>query len=120
MAITKKLVVAVAAIGGLLAGSGVIAPLEGRAQAGPAITITSEGGNYLYSPDQLEAKVGEAITVTNNDTRGVHSVTARDRSFNVDVPPKGSVTLTVSKPGMYPYYCTYHTDTHNAASINVS
>ena len=118
MIASKKLIIAVAAIGGLFAGLGTIAPVE--AQAGPTITITNEAGNYLYSPDQLEAKAGEAITVTNNDTRGVHSVTARDRSFNVDVPPKGSVTLTVSKPGMYPYYCTYHTDTHNAASINVS
>jgi len=118
MVITKKLIVAVIAVGGLLAGLGTITPVE--AQTGPTITITNEAGNYLYSPEALEAKVGEAITVTNNDTRGVHSVTARDRSFNVDVPPKGSVTMTVSKPGNYPYYCTYHTDTHNAASINVS
>lgn len=118
MSITAKLVVAIASIAGLTVGLGTIAPVE--AQTGPTITITNEAGNYLYSPDQLEAKVGEAITVTNNDTRGVHSVTARDRSFNVDVPPKGSVTMTVSKPGMYPYYCTYHTDTHNAASINVT
>ena len=116
--ITRKLIVAVAAIGGLFAGFGTIAPVE--AQAGPTITITNQAGNYLYEPAQLDVAAGQAITVTNNDTRGVHSVTAKDRSFNVDVPPKGSVTLTVSQPGMYPYYCTYHTDTHNAASINVS
>jgi plastocyanin len=50
----------------------------------------------------------------------VHSVTAKDRSFSVDVPPKSSVTLTVSKAGNYDYKCEYHPDAHNPASLNVS
>ena len=118
MSVTAKLMVAVAAIGGLFAGFGTVTPVE--AQTAPTITITSEGGSYLYSPAQLDATAGQAITVTNNDARGVHSVTAQDRSFGVDVPPKSSVTLTIAKPGLYPYYCQYHSDSHNAASINVS
>lgn len=91
-------------------------------EANPTITITNEGGSppYIYSPTELEAKVGQTITVTNNDPNGVHTVTAKDRSFSVDVPPQGSATFTVSAPGNYPYYCTYHTDSHNAASLNVT
>jgi plastocyanin len=58
--------------------------------------------------------------VTNNDPSAVHTVTAKDKSFSVDVPPKSSATLTVSKPGNYPYYCTYHPTDHTAASITVS
>ena len=50
----------------------------------------------------------------------MHSVTAKDRSFSVDVPPQSSVTLTVAKAGTYPYFCQYHSETHNAASITVS
>lgn len=87
---------------------------------GPTITITNDGTNYVYSPAELAAAAGQPITITNNDANGVHSVTAKDRSFNVDVPPQSSVTLTVSEAGSYPYYCQYHTDAHNTASITVS
>ncbi len=125
---TTKLTVAVASVAGLvLTAFGIVSPVGARAtgafnvdQANPTITINNEGATYVYSPDQLVAKVGQAITVTNNDSSGVHTVTAQDRSFSVDVPPKSSVTLTVSEPGTYPYYCQYHPDTHNAASITVS
>ena len=119
---TKQLSVVVAATAGLLlAAVGILSPVEaGADQASPTITITNEGASYVFSPDQLEAKVGQAITVTNNDPSGVHSVTAKDQSFSVDVPPKKTMTFTVAKAGAYPYYCQYHTDNHNAASITVS
>ena len=128
MSATKKLAVAVAAIAGLFfTAFGNVSHGEARAnpafdvdQANPTITITNDGVNYVYSPAQLDAKVGQAITVTNKDPNGVHSVTAKDHSFSVDVPPQTSVTLKVSKAGTYPYYCQYHTDAHNAASLNVS
>lgn len=125
-----KLAVAIAAIAGLsFTAIGIVSHDEARAtpafnvqQASPTITITNDGGDppYIYSPTQLEAKVGQAITITNKDQNAVHAVTAKDGSFSVDVPPNSSVTLTVSKAGNYPYYCTYHTDAHNAASLNVS
>ena len=124
---TKLAAVAVAA----LALTAVTATSHDQAQATPAfnvqessptITITNEGGSpaYVYRPAQVEAKAGQAITVTNDDPHGVHTVTAKDNSFSVDVPPKSSVTLKVAQPGNYPYYCTYHPTDHNAASINVS
>ena len=90
-------------------------------QASPTITIAYGSITpYTFEPAALDAKVGQPITVTNNDPNGVHSVTANDQTFSVDVPPKSSVTLTVQKAGSYPYHCTYHADEHNPASINVS
>jgi plastocyanin len=93
-------------------------------EAGSTITIGTDSADpkytYTFAPAQLDAKVGQAITVTNEDPNGVHSVTAQDKSFNVDVPPKGSVTFKVTKAGSFPYYCQYHSDQHNPASINVS
>jgi plastocyanin len=105
-----------------IAGLSFSAPAVSAQEANPTITIDNTGGDppYAFSPAQLDAKVGQAITVTNNDSNGVHSVTAKDRSFSVDVPPKTSVTFTVSKAGNYPYHCEYHTDAHNQASLNVS
>jgi plastocyanin len=89
-------------------------------QGGPTITINSGSDTpFAFEPAALDAKAGQSITVTNNAS-GVHSVTANDQTFSVDVPPKSSVTLTVDKAGAYPYHCTYHSDEHNPASINVS
>jgi plastocyanin len=124
---TTKLSVAVATAGLFFSAFTIVSPVHASTSptvdpdpANPTITITNESPNYVYSPEQLAAKVGQAITVTNKDPNGVHSVTAKDRSFSVDVPPQSSVTLTVSKAGSYPYYCQYHPETHNAASITVS
>ena len=122
MSHTKKL--ALAAVAGLsFTVFGAVPPASlaaPPAPANPTITITNQGLNYTYSPAQLNAKVGQAITITNKDPNGVHSVTAKDRSFSVDVPANSSVTLKVSKAGSYPYYCTYHPDLHNPATLTIS
>ena len=91
-------------------------------QAEPKITITTQAADpeYVYDPAELNAKVGQPITITNSDSKGAHSVTAKDGTFDVDVPPNGSVTLTVPKAGSFPYSCNYHPGLHNPASISVS
>ena len=128
-AATKLTIALVAVIGLWLTAIGTIYQKEAGAtgaakvqQANPTITITAQSSSppYMYNPAQVNAKVGQAITITNDDPNGVHSVTSKDRSFSVDVPPKSTVTLTVPKAGSYPYHCTYHADEHNAASINIS
>ncbi len=128
MSATPKLAITVAAIVGLpLSAIGIVSHAEARVTpafnvgpSSPTITITNQGLNYTFSPAQLAAKVGQAITITNKDPNGVHNVTANDHSFSVDVPSQSSVTLTVSKPGQYPYYCQYHPDAHNPASLTIS
>ncbi len=126
MSRTRKLALAAVAglsfavFGAVPRGEAHASPAAPPAQASPTITITNEGLHYTYSPAQLNARVGQAITITNKDPNGVHSVTAQDRSFAVDVPPQSSVTLKVSKPGSYPYYCQYHPDAHNPATLTIS
>jgi len=116
-------------IAGLFTTSGIVSCDEALAtpafnvqQANPTITITNEGTNFTFSPAQLEAKVGQPITVTNKDPYGIHSVTDKNRSFSVDVQPNSSATLTVSKAGNYQYLCDWHTDAHDPkyGSLNVS
>ena len=126
-----KLAIAVSAIAGLSFTAIAIdsqneagaTPAFKVQQSNPTITITNEGLYYTFSPAQLDAKVGQPITVTNNDRYGgVHSVTEKGRSFSVDVPPQSSKTLTVSKAGNYQYLCDWHTDAHEPkyGSLNVS
>ena len=102
------------AVLGLSMGVGFFAP-SGAEAAGPTITIKE----FMYNPADISAKVGQPITVTNDDGFN-HTVTAKDGTFNIDVPGKGTVTLTVSKAGVFPYMCTYHPGSHNPATINVS
>ncbi len=95
-----------------------VAPSERTAQAeggGGAITIQS----FQYNPAELAAKVGQPITITNNDDMP-HTVTAKDGSFDVNVPAKGSATVTAPKAGDFPYECTLHPGQHNPASIKAS
>jgi plastocyanin len=89
----------------------------GAQAAGKTITIK----DFKNDPGTLNVKIGETITIKNNDV-APHTVTAKDGSFNVDVQPNGTATLTVSKAGSHAYDCTYHPGQHQPAntSINVS
>lgn len=127
MRATTKLTI-VAVLGLCFSGIGSMSRSEVQAtgavnvqESSPTITINVEGGDpYTYEPAELNITVGQAITITNNDPMGVHSVTADDRTFDVDVPPNSSATLTIEQAGSYPYNCTYHPGQHNPASITVS
>jgi plastocyanin len=118
--LTKLTIGLVAVLGLAFTAVSVASGAQGGGQAagqaaGKAISIK----DFKYSPADLAVKVGEKVTVTNSDA-APHTVTARDGSFNVDVPPNGTATLTVSKAGSHPYYCTYHPDQHNPAKIDAS
>jgi plastocyanin len=128
MSKTTKLAGLVIFVAGLFTSVGLVPDEAGAApavkvqQASPTITITNEGITYSYSPAQLDARVGEAITIVNKDPRGVHSVTETNRLFRVDVSPNSSETLTVSEAGNYQYYCDWHSDSHEPkyGALNVS
>ena len=108
----------VVALGLSLTAVGVAPGGEATAQAQAAGGITID--QYQYNPAELAAKVGQAITITNNDDVP-HTVTAKDGAFDVTVPAKGSGTVTVPKAGSFPYTCTLHPGgQHNPASINAS
>jgi plastocyanin len=117
MRILTKLTIGLVAVFGLAyAAVSVASDRQAGAQAaGKTISIK----DFQYNPADLAVKVGEKVTVTNSDTTP-HTVTARDGSFNVDVPPNGTATLTVSQAGSHPYYCTYHPSGHNAAKVDAS
>ena len=109
---------------GLLAMFGLAATAIGFTSHAPKAEAqtaakTVDIKDFQYSPADLAVKVGEPIKITNEDTVA-HTVTARDGSFNVEVPANGSATVTVPKAGNHPYYCTYHPDQHNPASFNAS
>lgn len=114
--LTKLTIGLVAVLGLAFTAVGIVSDSQAGAQtAGKTITIK----DFQYNPADLAVKVGEKVTVTNSDSMP-HTVTARDGSFSVDVPPNGTASLTVPKAGPHPYYCTYHTSEHNPAQITAS
>ena len=115
--VTKLTIALVAALGMAFTAVGVVADAHqaGAQTAAKAITIK----DFQYSPADLAVKVGDKVTITNNDD-APHTVTAKDGSFNADVPAHGTATLTVPAAGSHPYYCTYHPTGHNPAKIDAS
>jgi plastocyanin len=51
--------------------------------------------------------VGDVI-VWRNDDIFRHTTTARDKSFDVDLPPKSEKRMTIEQGGAVDFYCRFH------------
>ena len=69
------------------------------------IQITME--NLVIAPAEASAKVGDTIELINKDIFA-HTATARNGDFDVNMPPKKTVTFVLKKPGAVDYYCRFH------------
>lgn len=56
-------------------------------------------------PTQLQ--VGDTITWRNDDIFR-HTATARDKSFDVDLPAKAEAVMTVTAAGSVDFFCKFH------------
>jgi plastocyanin len=79
------------------------------------VQITIE--NLVYSPAEASAKVGDTVEWTNRDIFA-HTATARNGDWDVTLPPKGTVMLTLKKAGTIDYYCRFHPNMK--ATLNVA
>lgn len=75
------------------------------AAGGDGRTITIK--DFDYSPREITAKVGDTITVVNEDSAS-HTLTAEDKAFDTGPFGKDTKTFTVSKAGQFTYSCTVH------------
>jgi plastocyanin len=69
------------------------------------IQITME--NLVIAPAEVSAKVGDTIEWINKDIF-VHTATARNGDFDVNMPPKKTVTTVLKKAGSIEFYCRFH------------
>jgi len=72
-----------------------------------AATIQIVMENLVFAPAEVTAKVGDTIEWVNKDVF-VHTATARNGDFDVNLPPKKTVTSVLQKAGTVEYYCRYH------------
>jgi len=72
-----------------------------------AATIQIVMQDLVFAPTEVSAKVGDTIEWVNKDMFA-HTATARNGDFDVNLPPKNTVTSVLSKAGTVEYYCRYH------------
>jgi plastocyanin len=94
----------------VLAGAALVAaPVCGGAVAKPrtpaVYTVTLAA--MKFGPTPAAIHVGDAVEWVNNDIF-VHSATARDQSFDVELKPKAHLWTTFHRAGTYPFACRYH------------
>ena len=54
-----------------------------------------------------DLKVGDVVVWANDDIFR-HTATARDGTFDVDLPAKARVRMVVRRPGTTVFYCRFH------------
>jgi plastocyanin len=93
----------------MLSGRHIVLALALAVVAVPAhaATIQIVMENLVFVPAEVSAKVGDTIEWVNKDVL-VHSATARNGDFDVNQPPKKTVTSVLQKAGTVEYYCRYH------------
>lgn len=93
--------------------------------SGASSTPASAGGstavrisNFKFVPAKVTVGHGAGVSVTNRDTTA-HTATADDgHSFDTgNLDPGSSKTITVAKPGSYPYHCTIHSFMHGTLVV---
>ena len=60
-----------------------------------------------YEPGQITVQVGDTVEWMNGDIVA-HTATARDRSWDVNVPPGRNGRMVMKSPGTVSYFCRYH------------
>ena len=86
-----------------LAGAALVAV---PASAAPKVhTVTIRDMAFGTLPAGL--RVGDVIEWVNGDIF-VHSATAKDKSFDVELKPKARVRMMLKKAGRFAFYCRYH------------
>lgn len=99
--------VTVAEPGAAAASSPVPLPIPTVSDA-PAVDIPVSIVDMVYAPATVEVSAGTTVHWRNDDAV-VHTVTARDGSFNSGVMKTGvEFSQTFDEPGTYDYFCAIH------------
>ena len=72
-----------------------------------ADTIRIEAKGLTFEPAEVSAHVGDTIEWTNSDFVA-HTATARNRDWDIVLPPHSMRQMALKKPGDIEYYCRFH------------
>jgi plastocyanin len=63
--------------------------------------------DMAFGPVPETLRVGDVIVWENRDIFE-HTATARDDSFDVDLPPDSEASVTLETAGTFDFYCRFH------------
>jgi plastocyanin len=90
------------------AGGSATAGACATAAAGATAAVTVTIKNFAYSPQPVQAKVGDVVAWKNDDS-APHSATMDDGSCDTDTINSGSAAMLVfTAAGTYTYHCKIH------------
>jgi len=75
----------------------------------PDQTISVEGGEFYFKPNEIKVKKGQTIKILFNDVKGFHDFVIDE--FNVKTPQikepnTAEVTFVADKAGSFEFYCS--------------
>jgi plastocyanin len=86
----------------------LVAAALGASSAGAAVrSYTVVIDKMRYGPLPAGLRTGDVIVWSNRDMFR-HTATARDHSFDVDLPAGTARRMVVSKPGSFAFFCRFH------------
>ena len=72
--------------------------------------------NMRYGQIPPDLKVGDTIIWQNRDSVP-HTVTARDKSFDVRINPHQTARMTLNAAGNIPFYCIFHVQMRGTLTV---
>ena len=93
--------------GSLLAAAMPAIALALVPEAAEAKTHTIVVEKMRFGPAPAGLRVGDTIVWVNRDPVR-HTATARDKSFNVDLPPNARGKTVLKRAGTIAFYCVFH------------
>jgi len=94
--------------GAALVAVAVSAPVAKPAsKATPAATYTVTLKDMKFGPLPATLRAGDTIEWVNSDIF-LHSASARDKAFDVELKPGAHLWTTFHRAGAYPFACRYH------------
>jgi plastocyanin len=82
----------------------------------PASTYRIVIDKMAFGAAPAELREGDTILWVNRDMFR-HTVTAKDRSFDIDLLPGESATLVLKRAGMISFFCKFHPDMKGVLTI---
>lgn len=92
----------------------VLPPASVTAAAPRAHTVVID--EMKFGPLPAGIRSGDTIIWVNRDMFK-HTATARDKSFNLDLPPGTSRKTIIKRAGTIPFYCIYHPGMNGALKV---
>jgi plastocyanin len=98
----------------LIAAPAAFAQSAGGESAGKEYTVVISNMDYGALPPGL--KVGDTIVWVNHDTV-IHSITARDHSFDLRLNPGQTARMPLATAGKFPFYCLFHPNMRGTLTV---